>query len=103
MWRHGVRVTGLEDVTGWRVTGSQVGDSERRYLIAGWGDADLEVAGWKIRDSVADLEVTGWQVGDSEIFACCERVSGCRETPPPGVLMQGCDFMGVIFRRNVRM
>jgi hypothetical protein len=25
------------------------------------------------------------------------------ETPPPVVLTQGCDFMGVIFRRSVRM
>jgi hypothetical protein len=46
---------------------------------------------------VGSSEVTGCEVADGE------SGSAAGETPPPGVLTQGCEFMGVIFRGNVRM
>jgi hypothetical protein len=46
---------------------------------------------------VAGVEVTGWQVAMD-----WEMGSEDGGTPPP-VLTQECDFMGVIFRGNVRV
>lgn len=42
-------------------------------------------------------------VADSDVVTGCKSGSEVRDTPPPGVFSQGCDFMGVIFRRSVRM
>jgi hypothetical protein len=46
---------------------------------------------------VAGVEVTGWQVAMD-----WEMGSEDGGAPPP-VLTQECDFMGVIFRENVRV
>ncbi len=89
MWRHGTEVRGW-NVGGWKADSV---DSEV-------GGASSEVGGWNVgswRADSADSEVGGLEVGD------WKTVSEDGETPPPGVLTQGCDFMGVIFRRNVRM
>jgi hypothetical protein len=56
----------------------------------------------RLTDLVAGSRVTGSEVTESDV-AVSVMGSGVRGTTPPMGFSQECDFMGVIFRRSVRV